>query len=127
MEAREQELAEADGPPAESDAAEQLAQLEAKLAELREAEQAFVRTHAELAARSDQLAERETELAARERALAATGGVDLEELELRIRRLEERSRNRAAPSTQTFSEGLRQLQERSRERAGREGPRERLH
>ena len=51
--------------------ADELAAIEAKLAELGAAEQAFARTHAELAARSDALSEQEAALAARERAVAA--------------------------------------------------------
>lgn len=87
--------------------------LEARLAELRAAEQAFSRTQAELTARSDALALREEALAAAEQALSAkevSSGVDLEALESRIRRLEgSRTRER---EPQTFSAGLRALQER---------------
>jgi chromosome segregation ATPase len=92
----------------------ELERIETKLAELRAAEQAFARTHAELAQRSDGLAEREAQLAARERALAAKetpASSDLERLEARIRRLEQGGRKREA-EPQTFSVGLRALQER---------------
>ena len=91
------------------------------------AEQAFVRTHAELAKRSDALAEQEAALAARERALAAkdaSAGGDLDALEARIRRLEQSGRKREA-EPQTFSAGLRALQERGL-RSGRP-PDEPLH
>lgn len=93
--------------------AEELERIEAKLAELREAERAFARTQAELATRSDALAVREELVAAREQAVAAAEsptGTDLAELEARIRRLEqERGQAVEAP---TFSGGLRALQER---------------
>ena len=84
-----------------------------KLAELRDAEQAFARTHAELAKRSDALAEQEEALAKRERALTAKEAppVGLDVLEARIRRLEQRGRRRER-EPQTFSAGLRGLQER---------------
>ena len=101
--------------------------IEAKLAELRTAEQAFARTHAELAQRSDALAEQEAALAARERALAAKEGPpagNLDALEARIRRLEQSGRKREA-EPQTFSAGLRALQERGL-RGGR-SPDEPLH
>ena len=93
---------------------DELERIETKLAELRTAEQAFARTHAELAKRSDALAEQEAGLAARERALAAKeapSGGDLDALEARIRRLEQGGRKREA-EPQTFSAGLRALQER---------------
>jgi chromosome segregation ATPase len=106
---------------------DELERIEARLAELREAEQAFARTQAELAARSDALALREEGLAARERALAAKespAGADLEALETRIRRLEQGGRHREE-EPQTFSAGLRALQERGL-RTGR-SPEEPLH
>ena len=105
---------------------DELERIEARLAELREAEQAFARTQAELAARSDALALREEALAAGERGLAAktSPGEDLEALETRIRRLEQRGRPRDQ-EPQTFSAGLRALQERGL-RTGR-SPDEPLH
>jgi chromosome segregation ATPase len=96
-------------------AAEELEQIEAKLAELHEAEQAFARTQAELAKRSDALAVREELVAAREAALAAAAasphGSDLAALEERIRRLEQTG-VATLTEAQTFSAGLRALQER---------------
>ena len=89
--------------------------IEAKLAELREAEKAFVRTQHELAARSDALTEQEAALAKRERAVVASekpaASPDIELLEARIRRLEQGGRARR-DQAQTFSAGLRALQER---------------
>ena len=77
---------------------DELERIELKLAELREAEQAFVRTQHELARRSDSLTEQEAALAERERDLAAretpAPSPDLELLEARIRRLEQGGRSR---------------------------------
>lgn len=105
-----------------------LAEVEAKLAELRLAEQAFVRTHHELAARSDAIAEQEAALAKRERALALkelpAGAPEIAALDARIRRLEQGGRPRA-PEPQTFSAGLRALQERGLR--GNRPPEEPLH
>lgn len=87
---------------------------EARLDELRSAELAFVRTRAELAARSDALAEHELQLAMRERALIARETpptAELDALEARIRRLEQSGRGRRE-TTQTFSAGMRALQDR---------------
>ena len=112
------------GPEAADDVDDRLAALEEKLEELREAERAFARTHAELAARSDALSEREAGVAARERAVALQEGPrtpELEALEARVRRLEQSPRGRAA-STRTFSDGLRAL-----ERRGLREPNEPLH
>ena len=108
------ESAQAPEPDETNERVELEAKLDAKLAELRQAELAFARTHAELAKRSDDLAERDAALAARERALAAKeppASSDLEGLEARIRRLEQGGRKREA-EPQTFSAGLRALQER---------------
>jgi len=105
---------------------DELARLEEKLEEVRAAEGAFARTHAELATRSDALAEREASLAARERAATAKeapAGEELAILEARIRRLEQGGRGRGA-STQTFSDGLRSLERRGLKTAG---PDEHLH
>ena len=102
-------------PPAEPDA-ERLAQIEARLSELRDAEKQFLRTRAELAARSEAVAARERLIAQKERELddredgvgqwASTG---LTEMEARLRRLEQKQ----DPSEQTigFSGGLRKLQQ----------------
>ncbi len=107
---------------------DELERIEAKLAELREAEQAFVRTRHELAARSDALTEQEAALAERERALGAKEtppkSPDLEVLEARIRRLEQGGRVRTEEA-QTFGAGLRALQQRGL-RGNRE-PDEPLH
>ena len=107
---------------------DELERIEAKLAELREAEKAFLRTQQELAARSDTLTEREAALAERERTLAAREAPppspDLELLEARIRRLEQGGQTRAAEA-QTFSSGLRALQ--ARGLRGNRDPDEPLH
>ena len=95
LEAREQEhVAPTAAPEPEPEPqSDELERIEAKLAELREAEQAFVRTRHELAARSDALTEQEAALAERERALipkeTPPQSPDLEVLEARIRRLEQ--------------------------------------
>jgi DNA repair exonuclease SbcCD ATPase subunit len=93
-----------------------LAQLEARMEALREMEQAFARTQAELAQRSDDLARREAELI--DRAGAGTAGagsgptsrVDFDELDERIRRLEQRTRE--ASADKSFGDGLRTLERR---------------
>jgi hypothetical protein len=110
------------------DPVEREARIDERLAELEAAELQFVKTHAELAARSDRLAEREQELAARERALPGGNGgdtsdrlsiVDVEALEARLRRLEQSGTRQGT----TFSSGLRAMQERSaRRRSGPEAP-----
>ena len=108
---REATLAKREQQPSDED---DEARAEAKLEELRLAEQAFVKTRAELAAHSDALAERESRLVARERALEsqqAQPAPELEALEARIRRLEQGGR-RKDESTQTFRAGLRALEHR---------------
>ncbi len=101
----------------EQDPAEREARIAARLAELKAAELQFVKTQAELAARSDGLAEREQELAARERALPGGNGgdtaerisiVDVEAIEARLRRLEQSGARRGT----SFSDGVRAMQER---------------
>lgn len=138
LDAREQAVHEAElEPPAVPEevvehepapGSDELGRIEAKLAELREAEQAFVRTQHELAARSDALAEQEAALAERERALAAretpAPSPDLELLEARISRLEQGGRARPEEA-QTFSAGLRALQQRGLR--GNHEPDEPLH
>ena len=113
----------------QTQSSDELEKIEAKLAELREAEKAFVRTQHELAARSDALTEQEAALAERERKLAAKEAPppspDLEILEARIRRLEQSGRAPRAEEAQTFSAGLRALQHRGL-RGNRE-PDEPLH
>jgi len=111
--------AELDRRAAELDATtvdERIALLDARLEELKAAELAFVKTQAELAARSDELAQREATVAAKERAAGTNGApppaapdaADVEALEARIRRLEQTG----SISGQSFSSGLRQLQRR---------------
>jgi len=101
--------------PAEPDA-ERLAQIEARLAELRDAEKQFLRTRAELAARSEAVAARERLVAQKERELddredgvGQWASPGLSEMEARLRRLEQQQ----DPSEQTlgFSGGLRKLQQ----------------
>jgi hypothetical protein len=109
----EAELRRKAGAP---DAQERLAQIEARLAVLQEAEKAFARTQAELAAQSDDLARREAALLERRRAGAKPGGRDvgldraaLDELDERLRRLERETRE---ATESTFDGGLRTLGER---------------
>jgi chromosome segregation ATPase len=120
--------AQAEEPEPKPDPAE-LAQLEAKLAELQDAQAAFARTQHELAARSDALSEREAEVANRERALEERADpkstMDIEDLEARIRRLEQGGRTSPVAEQPTFSSGLRALQERGLR--GRREPDEPLH
>lgn len=102
------------------DPEERLAQIEARLKSLHEAEKAFARTQAELATASDELARRETALAERERAIeggASPGGAgsgmsraELDDLEDRLRRLEQETRD--ASTERTFGDGLRTLERR---------------
>jgi hypothetical protein len=102
-------------PPAEPDS-ERLAQIEARLAELRDAEKLFLRTRDELAARSEAVAARERlvsqkerELDDREDGVGQWASAGLTEMEARLRRLEQQQ----DPSEQTmgFSGGLRKLQQ----------------
>ena len=109
----EAELRRKAGAP---DAQERLAQIEARLVTLQEAEKAFARTQAELAAQSDDLARREAALLERRRAGAKPGGRDvgldraaLDELDERLRRLERETRE---ATESTFDGGLRTLGER---------------
>ena len=124
--AREQELevrAEQTAalPPVEPDAA-RLAQIEARLAELRDAEKLFLRTRDELAPRSEAVAARERLVAQRERELddredgkGQWAGRELSEMEARLRRLEQHQ-----PGEQTlgFSGGLRKLEQGTRPQRG---------
>jgi hypothetical protein len=96
--------------------AERLAQIEARLAELRDAEKMFLRTRDELAARSEAVAARERlvsqkerELDDREDGVGQWASPELTEMEARLRRLEQQQ----DPSEQTmgFSGGLRKLQQ----------------
>ena len=101
--------------PAEPDA-DRLAQIDARLAELRDAEKLFLRTRDELAARSEAVAARERLVSQKERELDeredgvgqwATPG--LTEMEARLRRLEQQQDPRE--QTMGFSGGLRKLQQ----------------
>ena len=81
-------------PPPDPDA-ERLAQIEARLAELRDAEKLFLRTRDEVAARSEAVAARERLVAQRERELddredgkGNWASPELSEMEARLRRLE---------------------------------------
>jgi DNA repair exonuclease SbcCD ATPase subunit len=98
------------------DPEERLAQIEARLKTLQEAEKAFARTQAELAARSDELTRREAELA--ERSAVSEGGApapglsraELAELEDRLERLERETRDDSIE--RSFGDGLRRLERR---------------
>jgi hypothetical protein len=89
-----------------------LAQIEARLDELRAAEEAFLRTRRELAEHTDAISAREQLLAQRERELDERedgwGGPDLHELESRLRRLETQ---RQAAQAGSFSGGFRRLEQ----------------
>jgi hypothetical protein len=101
-----------------------LAQIEARLAALQEAEKAFARTQAELAAQSDDLARREAALLEAGRAIEDAGGAvasgavggagmnraELAELDERLRRLEQQTRE--ATSERSFGDGLLTLERR---------------
>ena len=90
-----------------------LAEIEARLDELRAAEEAFLRTRRELADHSDAIAAREQLLAQRERELDERedgwGGLDMQELESRLRRLE--TQRSAIEQTRSFSGGFRKLEQ----------------
>jgi hypothetical protein len=100
----------------------QLAQIETRLAELRDAEKLFLRTRDELAGRSEAVAARERLVAQRERELddredgkGQWAGPELSEMEARLRRLEQQQ-----PGEQTlgFSGGLRKLEQGTRPKRG---------
>jgi len=101
----------AEGDPVTSE--ERLAQIEARLTALQEAEKAFARTQAELAAQSDELARREAAVLEHERSGGASGSdtglsrAELDELDDRLRRLERETRD---ASERTFGDGLRTLE-----------------
>ena len=93
-----------------------LAQIEARLAELRDAERLFLRTRDELADRSEAVAARERLVAQKERELddredgvGRWASPELTEMEARLRRLEQGQGS--AEQTLGFSGGLRKLQE----------------
>jgi hypothetical protein len=107
------------GSPAEPDA-DRLARIEARLAELRDAEKLFLRTRDELAARSEAVAARERLVSQKERELdEREDSVDgrlpapaISEMEARLRKLEQQQ----DPGSQTlgFSGGLRRLEQGTR-------------
>ena len=101
---------------------ERLAQIESRLAELRDAEKLFLRTRDELAPRSEAVAARERLVAQRERELddredgkGKWANTELTEMEARLRRLETQQ-----PGEQTlgFSGGLRKLEQGKRPQRG---------
>ena len=89
---------------------ERLAQIEGRLKALQEAEKAFARTQAELAAQSDELARREAALLELERGGGGggTSRAELAEIDERLRRLERETRE-AAPE-RGFGDSLRTLE-----------------
>ena len=126
---REQALAGGDAetvvlPAAPSSDEQRLAELDARLAALQEAEKAFVRTQQELAARSDAVTQRERMVSQREKELderedVADATPEVAELETRLRRLEQQRSTMPPPpttapaveDTQGFSGGFRRLQD----------------
>ena len=108
------------------DAEARLAQIETRLTALQQAEQAFARTQAELAAQSDELTRRELALLEHgrliEQAVAGSGiegttavaagmsRAELDELDERLRRLEQQTRT--ASEERSFGDGLRTLERR---------------
>jgi uncharacterized protein (DUF3084 family) len=111
LDARERALEERERVPPDPEGA-RLAQIDARLDELRTAEEAFLRTRRELAEHTDTISAREQLLAQRERELDERedgwGGPDLHELESRLRRLE--TQRQSAP-TGSFSGGFRRLEQ----------------
>ena len=123
--AREQ--ADGDGSsavlPAATSDEQRLAEIDARLAALQEAEQAFIRTQQELAGRSEALTQRERLVSQRERELdqledATDARPEVAELEARLRRLESQRAVPPAPvqqpaveDTQGFSGGFKRLQD----------------
>lgn len=112
LEARERAVEERERIPPDPDAA-RLAEIETRLDELREAEEAFLRTRRELADRSDAVDARERLVSQRERELAERedgwGTDDMRELETRLRKLE--TQRSSAEQTKSFSGGFRKLEQ----------------
>jgi uncharacterized protein (DUF3084 family) len=112
LDARERALEERERVAADPTAA-RLAEIDARLDELRVAEEAFLRTRRELADHSDAIEAREQLLAQRERELDERedgwGGPDMHALEARLRRLE--TQRSVADQTRSFSGGFRRLQQ----------------
>jgi hypothetical protein len=95
---------------------DRLAQIEARLTELRDAEKLFLRTRDELADRSEAVAARERLVAQKERELddredgvGRWASPELDEMEARLRRLEQGQGG--SEQTLGFSGGLRKLQD----------------
>jgi len=119
--AREQELVTREAATAAELAepgAARLAEIEARIEELREAERMFLRTRDELADRSEAVAARERLVAQKERELddredadAKWDANELTEMEARLRRLEEQT---PGERTANFAGGLRKLQQGSK-------------
>jgi len=120
---RERALTAREALPVPDAHADELARIETRLTELRDAERAFLRTQEELAARSEAVSARERLVADREREVdeledrAGLGPTrsELSELESRLRRLESRG---TVPSedTQSFAAGLEGLRRRGTKR-----------
>jgi DNA repair exonuclease SbcCD ATPase subunit len=92
---------------------EQLAHIETRLVALQEAEKAFARTQAELAAQSEELAAREAAFADHERSggggtTSITSKAELAEIDERLRRLERETRE--ASHDPGFGDSLRALE-----------------
>lgn len=115
--AKDEAAARAALPQAPPTEPEQSAKIEAQLAVLRAAEEAFERTREELAARSEAVAARERLVGDRERELFERedgwGNVEMHELESRLRRLEQQ---KTAPAPSGFSSGIRKLEQQSARR-----------
>lgn len=125
--ARERELEQriaASAAEALDPGAARLAEIDARLAELRDAEKLFLRTRDEIAGRSEAVAARERLVAQRERELDeredGTGdwkGSGVTEMEARLRRLEQQQKQ-PGEQTQGFSGGLRKLEQGTRQQRG---------
>jgi len=121
---RERALTAREALPPPTPGQEQEARINARLAELKEAERAFLRTQEELAARSEAVAARERLVADREREVdeqedrAGLGPTrsELSELESRLRRLESSGRAPSTEDTQSFAAGLETLRRRGTKR-----------
>jgi len=121
---RERALGAREALPPLTPGQEQEARINARLAELKEAERAFLRTQEELAARSEAVAARERLVADREREVdekedrAGLGPTrsELSELESRLRRLESSGRAPSTEDTQSFAAGLEILRRRGTKR-----------
>ena len=112
LQARERAVEERERMPRDPDAV-RLAEIEARLDELREVEEAFLRTRRELADRSDAVDARERLVSQRERELDERedgwGSDDMRELEARLRKLE--TQRSSLEQTKSFSGGFRKLEQ----------------